>query len=81
MLGYLYHWLFSYIPEFIIKTLSEFKDKIVNVFNINTFKQIMYERGEKLKKPKTQNKIRNLFILKKKLKEIKHEIIRDVWTP
>ena len=40
----------------------------------------LYERGKKLSKPKAQNKIRNPFILKKKKKEIKDRIIRDVWT-
>ena len=43
----------------------------------------MYEREKKLIKPNTQNKInsiRNTFILKKKKKEIKYRIIRDIWT-
>ena len=39
----------------------------------------MYGRWKKLSKPKTLNKIRNLFVFKKK-KEIKDRIIRDIWT-
>ena len=39
----------------------------------------MYGKGNKLRKPKTQN-MRNPFILKKKKKEIKDRIIRDFRT-
>ena len=39
----------------------------------------MYGGGKKLSKPKTQN-TSNLFLLKKKKKEIKGRIIRDIWT-
>ena len=39
----------------------------------------MYGGGKKLSKPKTQN-TSNLFLLKKKKKEIKCRIIRDIWT-
>ena len=45
----------------------------------------MYGRGNKLSKPKTQNKVRHPFVLKKTEKEIidkiiKDRIITDVWT-
>ena len=48
----------------------------VNLFKPNTPKQTVYGRVKKLSKPKTQNKInniRNLFILKRKKKELKIE--------
>ena len=35
----------------------------------------MYERGKKLSKPRTQNKIRILFILKKKKTKLKIELL------
>ena len=35
----------------------------------------MYERGKKLSKPTTQNKIRILFILKKKKTKLKIELL------
>ena len=38
----------------------------------------MYPRGKKLCKPITQNKIKIPFILKKKKKETKDRIIRDI---
>ena len=41
--------------------------------------KIVYGGRKKLSKPKTQN-TRNLFLLKKKKKEIKGRIIRDIWT-
>ena len=37
----------------------------------------MYGRGKKLSKPKTEN-IRNCFILKKKKKEIKDRVTRNI---
>ena len=46
-----------------------FKDKVLSLSKTNTPKQTVYGRGKKLSKPKTQNKIRNPFILKKKKKE------------
>ena len=39
----------------------------------------MYGRRKKLSKPNTQN-IRDPFILKKKKKEVKDRVIRDIWT-
>ena len=78
-----YDWLISYISESIRKTEVGFKDKVISLFKTNTPKQTVYGRGKKLSKPKTQNKInsiRNPFILKKKTKEIKNVIIRDIWT-
>ena len=63
-----YDWLINYIPEIVI-----------SLFKTNTPKQTVHERGKKLSKPKTQNKTRNPFILKKK-KKIKDRIIRDIWT-
>ena len=64
-------WLISYISElvYISKGVGGFKNKIVSLFKINTSKQTLHGRGKKLHKPKTQNKVRNPFILKKK-KEI-----------
>ena len=38
----------------------------------------MYGRGKKLSKPKIQN--RNRYILKKKKKEIKDRILKDIGT-
>ena len=40
----------------------------------------MSGRGGKLSKPKTQNKVRNPFILKKKMKEILDTLMSDIWT-
>ena len=59
-------WLVNYIPEPIRKSVGGFKDKVISLFKTNTPKQIVYGRGKKLSKPKTQNKIRNPFILKRK---------------
>ena len=70
-----YDWLINYIPEPIRKNVGGFKDKIVSLFKTNTPKQTVYGRGKKLSKPKTQNKIRNFFILKKKKLKI-----RDILT-
>ena len=55
----------------------------LQVFLRQTHEHTVYEREKKLIKPNTQNKInsiRNPFILKKKKKEIKYRIIRDIWT-
>ena len=68
-----YDWLINYIPELVRKNVGGFKDKIVNLFKTNTPKQTVYGRGKKLSKPKTQN-------IKKKKKEIKDRIIRNIWT-
>ena len=40
----------------------------------------MSGRRGKLSKPKTQNKVRNPFILKKKMKEILDILMSDIWT-
>ena len=48
--------------------MSGFKDKIVSLFKSKTPKHPVYQRGKKLSKPKTQIKIRNPFMLKKKKK-------------
>ena len=63
-----YDWLINYFPEPIRKSVGGFNDKVINLFKTNTPKQKVYRRGKKLSKPKTQNKIRNPFILKKKTK-------------
>ena len=60
-------WLINYIPEPITKIVGGFKEEVVSLFNTNTPKQTVYGRGQKLRKPKAQNKInsiRNSFILK-----------------
>ena len=61
-----YDWLINYIPEPIRKRVGGFKDKVISLFKTNTPTQTVYGRRKKLSKPKTQNKIRNPFILKKK---------------
>ena len=61
-----YDWLINYIQEPIRKSVGGFKDKTVRRFKTNIYKQTMYGRAKKLSKPKTQNKIRNPFILEKK---------------
>ena len=48
-------WLVNYIPEPIRKSVGGFKDKIINLFKTNTFKQTEYGRGKKLSKSNTQN--------------------------
>ena len=63
-----YDCLINYILEPIRKSVDGFKDKVISLFKTNTTKQTVYGRGKKLRKPKTQNKIRKSFILKKKKK-------------
>ena len=41
-----YDWLVNYIPEPIRKILGDLKDKVVSLFNPNTPKQTVYERGK-----------------------------------
>ena len=77
-----------YISEPIRKIVCGFKDKVANLFNTNTPKQIVYGRRNKIRKPKTQrhsgenkiNSIRFFFTLKKEIKYIviKDKIIRDI---
>ena len=61
-----YDWLINYIPEPIRKGVGGLKDEVISFCQTNTPKQTVYGRGKKLSKPKTQNKIRNPFILKRK---------------
>ena len=64
-----YDSLINYISEPIRNSLVGFKHIFVSRFN--TPKQIVFGRGKKLSKPKTQNKINNIrnpFKLKKKKK-------------
>ena len=65
-----YDLLINYITETLSKTAGGFKDEIVSLFDTNKPKQNVYGRTKKLNKPKTQIRIRNFFILKKK-KEVK----------
>ena len=68
-----YNWLIDYIPESKRKSVSGFKDKGISLFKTNTPKRTVYGWGKKLSKPKTQSKIRILFILRKKKKKLKTE--------
>ena len=63
----------NYISKSIRKRVGGFKDKVISFFKTNIPKRTVYGRGKKLSKPKTQNKIRNPFILKKKKKKLKIE--------
>ena len=55
------------------KSVSGFvKDKCISLFKTNTPKQTVYGWGKKLSKPKTQSKIRILFILRMKKKKLKN---------
>ena len=49
-----YNWLINYIPEPIRKVVVDFKDKAVSIFNTNTPKQTMYEKGKYQSKLKTK---------------------------
>ena len=65
-----YDCLINYISEPIRNSLVGFKHIFVSRFN--TPKQIVFGRGKKLSKAKTQNKINNIrnpFKLKKKKKD------------
>ena len=74
-----YDWLINYIPESIGKSVCGFKYKIVSLFKPSQPKQAVFGRGKKLSKTKRQN-IRNSFLLKKKIREIKERIIKDIQT-
>ena len=50
------NWLINYIPEPIRKIVACFKNRVVSLFNTNTPKQCMYDKGKKLSKPKKQKK-------------------------
>ena len=67
-----YDWLINSIPKLIRKSVDGFKDKVISLFKTNTPKQIVFGRGKKLSKSKTQN-IRNSFLLKKKKTKLKIE--------
>ena len=70
--------LSNYISEPITKSVAGFKDKIVTLFKTNRPKQIVYGRGQKLRKPRKQN-IKKLFISAERAqKKIKDRIIRDI---
>ena len=68
-----YNWLIDYIPESKRKSVSGFKDKGISLFKTNTPKQTVYGWGKKLSKPKTESKIRILFISRKKKEKLKIE--------
>ena len=70
-----YNWLIDYIPEPIRKSVCDFKNKIVSLFETNTRKQMVYGREKKLRKLRKQN-IKKPFIYQK-WKKIKDRIIRD----
>ena len=72
-----YDWLITDIPDLKRRSVGGFKNKIVSLFKTKTLKQVVYGRGKKLNKPKTQkqfkeniiNSIRNIFILKHEKKK------------
>ena len=68
-----YDLLINYIPEPITKSVGGFKENVIRLVKTNSPKQTVYGRGTKLSKPKTQNKIKNPFLLKKKEKKLKIE--------
>ena len=47
-----YDWLTNYILGRIRKSVGDFNDKVVSLFDTNTPKQIVYRRGKKLNKSK-----------------------------
>ena len=47
-------WLNNYISKPITKSVGGFKYKIISIFKTNTPRQIVYGRGKKISKPKTQ---------------------------
>ena len=49
-----YDWLINYIPEPIRKSVDDFQDKVNSLCKTKSPKQIVYGRGKKLSKPKTQ---------------------------
>ena len=85
--------LISYIPEPIIKGVGGLKDKIVSalkdkilnaleekissLFNINTPKETVYGRGQKLNIPRKPI-IKKSFISEENKEKIKDRIIRDI---
>ena len=73
-----YNWLIDYIPEPIRKSVCDFKNKIVSLFETNTRKQTVYGKEKKLRKLRKQN-IKKPFIYQKwkKIKDRIIEILRD----
>ena len=41
-----YDWLINYIPEPTRKSVDDFRDKILSLFNTNTPEQTVYGRGK-----------------------------------
>ena len=74
-----YDWLINYISEPKRKSVSGFKDRIVRFCKTNTPKQTVYGREKKITNQQHKIRNKNPFILKKKKKEIKDRIIRDIW--
>ena len=75
---YILYMLYIYTPELVRKGVGGFKYKIMCIFNTDTPKQIAYERGEKLSKPRKQN-VKNPIISEEDEEIIKGRIIRDIW--
>ena len=73
------HWLISYIPGPIRKSVGSFKHKITSIFKINTPKQTVHGRGKQLSKLQKQN-IKKPFILEENKEKIKCKIFRDIRT-
>ena len=69
-----YDCFIDYIPKCLIQGVSDFKDKIISIFNTNTPKQTLHGRGKKLSKPKKQN-VKEPLISKKNKKELKIEYL------
>ena len=64
-----YDSLINYIPEPIRNSVGRFKNKIVSLSKTNIPTQTVHGTGKKLRKPKTQNKIKNIrcpFTLRKR---------------
>ena len=64
-----YDSLINYIPEPIRNSVARFKNKIVSLSKTNIPTQTVHGTGKKLRKPKTQNKIKNIrcpFTLRKR---------------
>ena len=73
-----YDWLISCSLKLIRKSVGGLKYKIVSLFKINTPKETVYGREQKLSKPRKQiNK--KPFISEENKEKIKDRIIRDVW--
>ena len=71
-------WLINYIPEPIRKSVSDFKDKFLNLFKASMPNQTVYGREMKLSKPSKQNIKENPSILEENKEKNKDRIIRDI---